>query len=141
MVHEDAPAISVLCVDDNPQLAEALHVKLDRTPGFRWGGWLPDAGGLVAESQRGHPALVVLDIDMPGRDPFDALKDMTRHCPDTRAVVFSGHVRPDLVEKAVAAGAWGYVSKNDGAEALIGALRAVAGGEFAFSREVRMCSA
>jgi DNA-binding NarL/FixJ family response regulator len=62
---------------------------------------------------------------------------MAASCPEARAVMFSGHVRIDLIERAFAAGAWGYVSKIDGETALINAVRAVRNGEIALSAEAR----
>ncbi len=129
--------IGVLCVDDNPHVADALRLKLSRTELFRWTGWLPSADSLVEEAKRTCPALVLLDVDMPGRDPFDAAAELVEVCPETRIVVFSGHVRQELIDKALDAGVWGYVSKNDGEEELLKVLRLVAGGEVGFSPEVR----
>lgn len=129
--------IGVLCVDDNPQVAEALKIKLSRTEPFEWKGWLPSADDLRDEALRMGPAVVLLDLDMPGRDPFDAAADMASKCPEARVVIFSGHVRAELVAKAFDAGVWGYVSKNDGEDELLKAMRKVAAGEVAMSPEVR----
>ena len=129
---------TVLCVDDNPLIADALRRTFARAGGWSWLGWLPEAGGLLEAARADPPAVVILDLDMPGADPFEVLARMTAEFPGTRTVVFTGHVRCDLVDRAVAAGAWGYVSKNDGEGALTGAVAAVLRGEFAISPEVRM---
>lgn len=133
--------VDVLCVDDNPDVAEALRIKLSRTTGFRWVGWLPHAGEMPQRVEASRPALILLDVDMPGRDPFDAMAEIAERWPESRTLVFSGHVRRELFERAVESGAWGYVSKNDGEEALIAAMRRVAAGEFAVSDEVRALDA
>ncbi len=130
--------ISVLCVDDNEQVANALRMKFGSIGGFEWRGWLPAADALVPTVVREKPGIVLLDIDMPGRDPFEALSELTSRCPRTRVVVFTGHVRRDLVDRALDAGAWGYVSKNDGEESLVRAVRQVVAGELALSPEARM---
>lgn len=129
--------ISVLCVDDNQPLADALRMKFGADKAFTWKGWLPDANTLVETVARESPAIVLLDIDMAGRDPFDALAEVTTRCPDTRVVIFSGHVRRELVDKALESGAWGYVSKNDGENYLLHAVRQVIAGELALSPEAR----
>ncbi|HEX8875503.1 MAG TPA: response regulator [Phycisphaerales bacterium] len=134
-VHPARP-ISVLCVDDNRHLAEALRIAFEHA-GFVWRGWLPGAEVLAATVRKEGPAVVILDIDMPGRSPFDALEELVEVCPDCRAVVFSGHVRHDLIDRAFAAGAWGYVSKSDGEVALMQAVREVCRNEIATSPEVR----
>lgn len=133
---DPAHAITVLCVDDNPDVAEALRVQIGRTPGFVWGGWAASAAGL-GTLPADNPSILLLDIDMPGPDPFEALEVLLMRRPGVRALVFSGHVRPDMIARALEAGAWGYVSKNDGEDELVRCLRAVASGEFAMSPEVR----
>lgn len=129
--------LGVLCVDDNEQVAEAVRVQLGRSEGFRWMGWLATADTLLERVEQEQPESVVLDIDLPGLSPFDALAELAERWPDVRVVMFSGHVGYDLIERALEAGAWGYVSKNDGEDALIAALRRVASGEIALSREAR----
>ena len=129
--------VNVLCVDDNPYVAEALRIKLSRTDGFAWKGWAEDADSLLAMSRKSCASLVILDLDMPGKDPFDATEELQSICPNCRVVVFSGHVRKDLIDRAVQAGVWGYVAKSDGEDALIDAMCKVAEGEFALSPEVR----
>ncbi len=129
--------LSVLCVEDSAQLAAALRIRLSKTADFAWAGWLADADSMALAVQRDRPTIVILDLDMPGKDPFEALRECTERCPSSRIVVFSGHVRPELIDRAFEAGAWGYVSKNDGQDALIAAIREVLGGTIARSPEVR----
>lgn len=133
----EAGKISVLCVDDNEDVAHALRIKLRIVGGFDWRGWLPDADDLVSVAREKCPDIVLLDIDMPGANPFERLADLSAVCPDIRVIMFSGHVRRELVDRAVESGAWGYVSKNDGEDALVEAICSVTVGEFALSPEVR----
>ena len=127
----------VLCVDDNVLVAEALRLRLGRHPDFEWRGWLTTADDLVETGQRERPDLVLLDVDMPGRDPFEAAAELVTHLPTVRVIVFSGHVRADLIERALAAGAWGYVSKNDGEQELLKVLARVRENKVAFSPEAQ----
>ena len=128
--------IGILCVDDNPRVAEALRILFSRSDEFDWRGWLPSANELVERVREVGPVMVILDLDMPGRDPFLALEELSASCPDVRVVTFSAHVRREFIERAIDAGAWGYVSKGDGEHALVRAIREIAQGEFVMSREV-----
>ena len=128
---------AILCVDDNAEFAAALERLFSRLPDFEWLGWLPAADHLVAEAPGRHPQLVIVDIDLPGLDPFRAVEELAGLDPEVRAVMCSGHVRPDLVDRALGAGAWGYVSKHEGEAELLSVLRQVAAGEFALSSEAR----
>lgn len=128
---------TVLCVDDNPHVADALRMLFSRGQWCRWLGWLPDATDLAERVKAVCPMIVLLDLDMPGPDPFEAIAEITAHCPETRTIIFSGHVRKDLIDRAIEAGVWGYVSKNDGEGVLVEAIRKILGGEFALGPEVR----
>jgi two-component system response regulator DesR len=129
--------VGVLCVDDNAHVADALRIKFGRDERFDWKGWLPSADELVEVAIRECPAVVLLDVDMPGKDPFDATAGLVERCPESRVLFFSGHVRPELIDRAIEAGAWGYVSKSDGEGALMDAACRVAAGEFVLGSEVR----
>ncbi|MDX2114857.1 MAG: response regulator transcription factor [Planctomycetota bacterium] len=122
-------------MDDNELVGEAVRTLMLSSERFVPVGHLTSADSLAEEVGRLKPALVVLDIDMPGRDPLEALSEISRAFPETRTVVFSGHARADLVERAVMCGAWGYVSKRDGERHLMEALEQVMKGEFALSPE------
>lgn len=128
--------IGVLCVDDNEHVALAVALKLRSIGGFDWRGRLECADELADFASSACPGIVLLDLDMPGKDPFAAIRELNEKCPDCRVIIFSGHVRQELFERGLLAGAWGYISKSDGEEALIAGIRSVVAGEFAMSPEV-----
>lgn len=130
------PIIRVLCVDDNDLVVDAIGLKLKLAGGFEWLGQLMHAGDLAEEVAQRKPDVVLLDVDMPGRDPFIALEELTGRCPTTRVLMFSGHTRNELVDRAVEAGAWGYLSKHADTETIVSAIRRVADGEFVLGRDV-----
>jgi DNA-binding NarL/FixJ family response regulator len=128
----------VYCADDNPLVTEALKRYIERSPDFAWMGCSEDADTLCRDVQtRGCPEIVLLDVDMPGSDPFEAIGVLQACCGHTRVLMYSGMVRRDLIDRAVQAGAWGYVSKSDGEAALFEAMRRVVQGEFGFSPEAQ----
>lgn len=129
-------SIKVLCVDDNFLVAEGIKIKLSLAGGFEWLGQLSDADNLVEEVGRSRPDIVLLDIDMPGKDAFTALEELGEEHPETRVLMVSGHVRSDLIDRAVEAGAWGYISKGDGADSIVNAIRDIMNGKFVMGAEV-----
>jgi DNA-binding NarL/FixJ family response regulator len=129
--------VRVLCADDNEDILWALGVYFARTKGFKVVGSLSSATGLVAAVKDTKPDILVLDLDMPGKSPLQALREINRSGVLTRAIVFSGHLRRELVAQAMDAGAWGYVSKNDGEVSLVEAIRAVLAGKIAWSSTVQ----
>lgn len=128
--------IRVLCVDDHAFLAEGLRSKISLQADMEFLGWLPDASNLVQEVTGRRADVVTLDVEMPGPDPFEAIADLQRRCPDTRAIMLSAYVRDSYIDAAVAAGAWGYLSKSDDPEHIVAAIRKVAGGQMAFGPSV-----
>jgi len=123
--------IRVLCVDDHAFLAEGLKSKLSLEPDMEFVGWLPDASGLVKQARALRADVVTIDLEMPGPDPFEAIDDLRRVLPETRTIVLSAHVRDRYLDAAVAAGAWGYLSKSDDPDAIVAAVRKVVMGRFA----------
>jgi DNA-binding NarL/FixJ family response regulator len=134
----DANPIRILCVDDNDLVLGALERKFAALPGFEWCGTLPDASGLLAQSQACRPHVVLLDLDMPGPDALSQVRELRRSLPQCRVLVLSGMLTEAIVERAVDAGAWGYVSKGEASGEIIDAVRRVAAGQFVLSREVQM---
>lgn len=129
--------VRILCVDDNEEVLWALGLHFAKLKGFEVVGSLSSAGGLAAAVKDTTPDILVLDLDMPGQNPIEALRQLNRSGVRTRTVVFSGHLRGELIAQAMDAGAWGYVSKNDGEASLVTAISAIMAGEIAWSPEVR----
>jgi two-component system response regulator DesR len=129
MIVEQRP-IRVMCVDDNELIGDAIQIKLELMGGFDWLGQLYTADQLVDECLRRKPDVVLLDIDMPGEDPLEVLRKLTEFAPQVRVLMLTGHVRRDLIERAIESGAWGYLSKYTGGEAIVQAIRNVTRGEF-----------
>lgn len=131
------PMVRVLCVDDNPLVGEALRAALARSDGLTCVGWRPTADDLAGTAAALGADVVLLDADMPGRDPFAAMEELLSVAPSIRVVVVSGLVHPAVIDRAIAAGAWGYISKADGEAAVLAAVRCVMAGEFCLSPEAR----
>ncbi len=129
--------IRVLCVDDHSFLIEGLAARFDLESDLEFVGSLPNAERLVSEVKESRPDIVLLDIEMPGPDPFEAADDLRRQCPDVRTVFLSAYVRDHYISAAVKAGAWGYFSKSEDADTIVKGIRRVAGGDFAFSPKVQ----
>lgn len=128
--------IKVLCVDDNDLVAEGIRMKLSKADQFQWLGQLRSAEDLVKVAMHKRPHVVLLDIDMPGKDAFEAMKELNELFPNVRVVMLSGYVKQDLIDRAIESGAWGYVAKSDGADTVLRAIRRAASGEFTLGPDV-----
>jgi DNA-binding NarL/FixJ family response regulator len=126
----------VLCIDDNRWIGESIERILRAHPDMEWSGWLPGAAGLDEAMAARSPNIVLLDIDIPGEDSFLILESIGRTHPDVRVVMLSGHVRAEYVDRALVAGAWGYISKNEDTSVIVSAIRQAMVGETALSPAV-----
>lgn len=129
--------IRILCIDDNSLLAGSLERWVSVTHEFEWCGWVSDAADAIAAVARTTPDVVLLDIDMPGSDSFEVAQAIARDQPRVRIVMFSGHVRAEFIDRALDAGAWGYISKNETMDNLGSAIRSVMTGHFVLSPEIQ----
>ena len=127
--------VRVLFVDDNRLMAEGLERRLGFEKSVQYVGWEMAAENAIKAAEATRADVVVLDVDMPG-DSFQVLRDFGRAKGQPRVVMFSGHIRKDYVDRAIDAGAWGYVSKNESMECVVEAIQRVAAGEFVLSPDV-----
>jgi len=129
--------IRILCIDDNSLLASSLERWMAVTREFEWCGWVSDAPEALAAVEQNRPDVVLLDIDMPGSDSFEVATVIAGAYPATKVVMFSGHVRAEFIDRALDAGAWGYISKNETMENLGKAINAIMTGQFVLSPEIQ----
>jgi len=132
--------LRVLCVDDNKLLADALRAKTQRMEDLEWLGAFHEADDLLNRVFQAEPHVVLMDVDMPGVDTFRLVEELTAKAPQIRVVMLSGYVTPQYIDRALDAGAWGYLSKNDDVAELVAGVRKVHAGDIAFSRDVEIVS-
>ena len=123
------PTIKVLCVDDNAKLRSAWGRLLGRERDIELVGVLATANDLVRTACEKGVDVVLLDLTMEGKDPLDAVADLARECPWVKVIIYSGSSSPEIIDRALGAGAWGYVDKLAEPERVIDAIRRVAGGD------------
>ena len=128
--------IRVFCVDDHAFLVAGLRALLEAEPDMEFAGRAENADDLVAHVQEAAADIVLMDIEMPGADRFEAIYELRRCCPEVRTILLSAHVRDKYLDSAFAAGAWGYLTKGDSPDKVIEGIRKVANGETAVSSAV-----
>src|SRR5688572_9165 len=130
------PTIRVLCVDDMANVTAVMQLILEAQVEVKMEcvGCLASANDLVDEVRRiqPHPDVILLDATMPGKSPFEAMRQLRHEFPKTRTIVFSGHDDQEIIDRSADAGAWGCVSKHDPAQTIMQAVREVASGRTFF---------
>jgi DNA-binding NarL/FixJ family response regulator len=122
-------SVRVLVVDDHQMFADALVALLEVEEGVEVIGAVGSGEEALDVCGPGRPDVVLMDIDLPGMDGIQATRGVLRICPEAKVVGISAMRDPQLLARAVAAGASGFVPKTRAAEELIRAVRAAAAGE------------
>jgi len=90
---------------------------------------LDDGEQACAEYARAQPDVVVMDLSMPGMGGLEAMRRLLAQAPKARILVLSAHEDTAHPQRALRAGALGYLAKRSAPESLISAVRAVAAGQ------------
>ena|SRR3989440_1873662 len=128
--------IRIVIADDHAVLRESLAALLNTQPDFHVEGGASNGQEALAQVQRHHPDVLVLDLFMPGSDGFEVLRTLDRAGSRVAAVVLTGSESELDYAQVVKLGGRGLVLKSDGPERLFTAIRTVANGELAFSDEL-----
>lgn len=136
MASPTRPHIRLLCVDDHQFIIDGLAARAESERDIDFVGRLASADQLVVEIERLRPDVVLLDLEMPGCSPLDAMAESLRSVPTTRFVVLTAYLRDVNLSAAVRLGATGFFSKTDSPDAIFGGIRSAAEGRPAFGADV-----
>ncbi|HEY7429673.1 MAG TPA: response regulator transcription factor [Streptosporangiaceae bacterium] len=102
----------VLVVDDQAPFRYAAKAVLRRLAGFELVGEASSGAEAIALVAELHPALVLMDINMPGMTGIEATRQIVAAHPDVVVFLCSTYDAGDLPPSAAASGASGYVNKE-----------------------------
>ena len=119
----------VLLVDDHPFMRAGLAQLIERQPDLVVCGEAGNPADAIRELARARPDLVLTDITMPGRSGLEFIKDLGAQHPTLLILVMSMHDEMIYAERALRAGARGYIMKEAGGDNLLTAIRQVLRGD------------
>jgi DNA-binding NarL/FixJ family response regulator len=128
--------LKVLIVDDHELLRDGLRMMLGQQPDLECCGEAAEEGEAMRAIRELHPDLVVVDIGLKLGNGVDLIKQIKVYDPAVRIVVYSMHEERLYGERALRAGADGYVNKQDPAPTILEAIRRVLDGKMHFSEEL-----
>jgi DNA-binding NarL/FixJ family response regulator len=120
------PRWRVLIVDDHPIVRTGLAVLIDAEPDLCACGQAEDYHGALQAIEQLEPDLVLIDLSLRESSGLELLKETTRRA--IKAIVVSMHESPTFAERALAAGARGYVQKSEAGRNVVHAIRKVRAG-------------
>ncbi len=121
--------ITLLLADDHDVVRSGLRALLESQPGLQVVAEARNGQEAIERTLETRPALVLMDISMPGLDGLEATRRLRVACPDTQVLALTIHDDKHYFMAMLAAGASGYLTKQAAVEELVAAIHAVAAGQ------------
>lgn len=127
----------IFLVDDHPVTRQGVAMLINQEPDFVVCGEA-DNGPLAVELiPKAQPDMAIIDITLKTTSGIELLKDLKVLMPDLPVLVMSMHDESLYAERALRAGARGYVMKHEPSETVLTAIRRVLSGELHLSERVK----
>jgi hemolysin D len=112
LVNPVSHPIKILVVDDLRVIREQLKLVLAAHPDLQIIGTAPDGEIAIEQLEYLQPDLILLDFDMPGLDGIQTLEIIAKSHPQIKIIIISSLDDPQLIDRAIAAGAKAYIIKD-----------------------------
>jgi DNA-binding NarL/FixJ family response regulator len=104
--------IRVVIFEDNLLLRESLYQLINGSPGLSCVGAFANCDDIIFNLKKAAPQVVLMDIQMPGKDGIEGVKIIKEHFPETRIVMQTVVEDDDKIFASICNGASGYLLKN-----------------------------
>ncbi len=142
MAHSISPRPSkapILVVDDHPIFRQGLIQLINNEPDLKVCGEAGDAATARQILEAHHADVALLELRLGTSDVFDLIKGWKGRYPKLRVLILSAFDEALYAERALRAGAVGYVMKEEPPQETLSAIRAVLAGEMFLSRKMASC--
>ncbi len=131
----EEPPITVLIADDHPLMRQGIRLSLSGESHVSVVGEAANGEEVLECVGFLKPDIVILDLDMPGRDGFSVLRELNLRGTASGVIILTLHTGADLIAEAMELGVRGYIIKSSAVIEVVEAVRRVAGGGSYLSRE------
>jgi DNA-binding NarL/FixJ family response regulator len=125
----EAGKIRVLCVDDHPVVRDGISAIINLQPDMMLAGAAATGGEALERFFELRPDVALVDLRLPDMSGFDLIKKIRDKSPNARIIVLSSHEGDADIQRALEAGAQGYVAKGIVREELLATIRSVHAGK------------
>jgi len=129
---------TILIVDDHPILRRGLAALINFEPDLIVCGDAADYPTAFEAIKTHQPDLIIVDLELGGRDGLDLVKDTKSRYPLIPMLVLTMHDESVYAERSLRAGAAGYITKQQLDETLLIAIRCVLAGEIYMSDQLQV---
>ena len=126
----------VFIVDDHPLVREGLTNLINRQSDLIVCGEAKDSAEAIAGIAKQQPDVAIIDISLTNESGLELIKHLVRQFPQVALVVLSMHDEALYAERALRAGARGYVMKHETSKSVLASIRRVLGGEIYVSERI-----
>ena len=127
---------SVFIVDDHPLVREGLANLINRQNDLIVCGEAKDSAEAIAGITKEQPDVAIIDISLTNESGLELIKHLTKQFPQLGVVVLSMHDEALYAERALRAGARGYVMKHETSKSVLASIRRVLEGEIYVSERI-----
>ena len=126
----------VIVVEDYPVVSDGLRQLIDKQADLACVGIADNTSDAKRLVEQCKPDLMLLDLRLKGGDALDLIKTLRVEHPEMKVLVLSGYDELIFAERALRAGASGYIMKENATDDVLRAVRKVLAGELYFSERV-----
>jgi DNA-binding NarL/FixJ family response regulator len=128
--------ITVILADDHAILRDGLRFLLEAAGDIKIISMAANGQEAVDQARQYCPDVIVMDISMPVMSGIEATKHICKICENTKVAILSMHHTTEYVQRALEAGAVGYLLKDSAGAELVAAIRALNAGKRYISKSV-----
>jgi len=120
--------LSVILVDDHTMLRQGIRRALE-SEGIKVVAEASDGAAAIRLALEHKPDVVLMDVSMPGMDGVEAARRLVEADGRQRVVMLTMHIDRDVIDRAIRAGAVGYLTKDSSISEVILAIQLAANGD------------
>jgi DNA-binding NarL/FixJ family response regulator len=128
--------ITVILADDHAVLRDGLRFLLEAAGDIEIISMAANGQEAVEQARQHCPDVIVMDISMPVMSGIEATRHICKICGHTKIAILSMHHTTEYIQRALEAGALGYLLKDSAGAELVAAIRALNSGKRYISKSV-----
>jgi DNA-binding NarL/FixJ family response regulator len=131
-----APKRCVFIVDDHPLVREGLTNLINGQSDLIVCGEAKDSGEAIDGIAKERPDVAIIDISLANESGLELIKHLSKQFPEVALIVLSMHEEALYAERALRAGARGYVMKHETSKSVLASIRRVLDGDIYVSERI-----
>jgi DNA-binding NarL/FixJ family response regulator len=128
--------IRLVLADDHPVVRAGIKSMLEKVPDIRVVGEASEGSAIERVVEQVAPDILVLDVNMPALNPVAVTRALKTHYPALGILILTAYDDEEYILGLLAAGATGYVLKDEALDTLVAAIRAASRGESYLSQKI-----